>query len=89
MSEFLKLFAKDGKGYNSVWMVTSIDVGFDEYWTANIAWFEGDEAINFFTQYNPPHFCREENCLHFPRNHLDDATMDYKGNIVFNGADII
>jgi hypothetical protein len=82
--KFLVLFAKDKKGRNFREYVQTLDYGYGEFWS--IMFFWEDKQISFHTQYNPPRFCREENCMHFPRNHLDDCIIDFDGNIIETGT---
>lgn len=83
---FLQLFAQDAKGDNFYQLVTNIDIGYEEFWSSVFFW--EDEVIHFCTQYNPPFLCDEVNCMHFPRNHLDDGGIDFNGDIVYEGSDV-
>lgn len=93
VSYWLDLLCEDRKGKNFVEMVTSIDVGREEWWSAMIHWENekaprGDFTIYLVTQYNPPPIC-DHPCDHFPRNHLDDGMLDHQGNIILDGTDVI
>jgi len=86
MNRFLDLFARDTKGQNGYQLVTNIDLGYQEFWSAVFFW--EDEVIHFHTQYNPPPICDEVNCMHFPRNHLDDCGINFDGTIDYVGSDV-
>lgn len=88
-SKFLTVIAKDRKGRNFREYVQAVDWGYNEYWSIMIAWHNGE--VDFITQYNPPTFCEDEPCFHFPRNHLNDSTFDYEGNQIMNthGEDLV
>jgi hypothetical protein len=91
-SRFLHLFAVDKQGQNFREYVQSIDYGYGEFWSILFVWNDYDSdletyTVRFLTQYNPPRFCREGNeCMHFPRNHLDDCVVDYTGDLLESGA---
>lgn len=84
MDKFLELFAKDRVLKNGMELITSIDLGRVEFWSACFFW--EDDKIYFMTQYNPPPFCEVETCVHFPRNHLDDGRFNSEGDLEFDGT---
>ena len=87
--DWLSIFAKDHKESNFRSYVVSIDVGRQEFWTCNIHWDSNEEEIYFFTQYEPKLFCREENCIHWPRSHWEDITLNYRGKTLWTQLDAV
>ena len=73
-------------GKNFIEIVTNIDVGREEFWSACLMWEDG--TVRAYTQYNPPFVCDHE-CDHFPRNHIDDCELDYQGELIVDGKDVI